>query len=247
MVSVGKEFAQCSSGHFFFIVSHAVAGRCRWALQSLEGSSETGRSISKITYSLTWLGICKGTPVLLHMGLSVGLWKCSHAMAAGSPQSKGSKRSSQKLQCVLLPKVKPGSLFPPHSISHTKAVLSKYGRGLHKGLNIRRCRPLENPLRVCVAQIKRQINIKCEPLYPLTYSDISLDYWHPSVSCLPPSYLTLLPLGLLYWLIFPSLLKSNLTSDLTTNINVHPELRIIVLNQCLSNTNHSSILLNCRI
>ena len=116
-------------------------------LQSPEGSTETGRSTSEMTHSLTWLGIWKGTPVLLHVGLSVGLCKCSYGMAAGSPQSKGSKRPSQKLQHVLLPKVKPASLFPPHSIGHTKPVLVKYGRGLHKGLNIRRCGSLENPLR----------------------------------------------------------------------------------------------------
>lgn len=154
------------------------------------------------------------------MGLSMGLCGCSHSMAAGFPQSKGSKRSSEKLQFLLLPNLKPASLFPPPSIGHTKSALIKRGRRLHKSLNIRRCGSLGILLETQYHKL-RQINIKCERLYPLTYSDISLDYWHQLIHCHPSSHPILLPLGALYWLLFPCLLKSTLISDLTTNINVH--------------------------
>ena len=101
-VSVYKDFCQGSKGHFFLRVSQAAAVRYLLGLPLPEGSARTGRPNSKMAHSLPGLAMLKGTPVFLHMGLSMGLLGCYHSMAAGFPRSKGSKWPNQKVHCLLL-------------------------------------------------------------------------------------------------------------------------------------------------
>ena len=101
-MSVYKDFCQGSKGHFFLRVSQAAAVRYLLGLPSPEGSARTGRPNSKMAHSLPGLAMLKGTPVFLHMGLSMGLLGCYHSMAAGFPRSKGSKWPNQKVHCLLL-------------------------------------------------------------------------------------------------------------------------------------------------
>ena len=101
-MSVYKEFCQASKGHFFLRVSHPAAVRYWLGLPSPEGSARTGRPSSEMAPSLPGLEILKGTPVFLHLGLSMGLLGCYYSMAAGFPRNKGSKWPNQKVRCLLL-------------------------------------------------------------------------------------------------------------------------------------------------
>lgn len=91
--SSGEEFESSLTGWFCLRVFGEVVVRASGGLESSEGWTGAGGSVSKMACSRdSW----QEPSVPCYVGLSIGLLECSHSTAAGFPEDKCSKTGESK-------------------------------------------------------------------------------------------------------------------------------------------------------